>query len=29
MDDLFLKAKSNRRPIDDDTRSESGIVDGN
>lgn len=29
MDDLFLKAKSKRRPIDDDTISESGLVDGN
>lgn len=29
MDDLFLNAKSKRRPIDDDTKSESGFVDGN
>lgn len=29
MDDLFLKAKSKRRPVDDDTISDSGLIDGN
>lgn len=28
MDDLNLKTKSKRRPIDDDTKSDSGIIDG-
>lgn len=29
MDDLFIKPKTKRRPIDDDTASESGVIDGN